>query len=101
VGTLHYGSESFTFEDRLLAQLQVVITLKLRRGEPFFLTWVADVAHGSGRHAVWLSAAVPIHIEYSGNRAPGINRDWIETLAAAANSSSGLAITKESAVQAD
>jgi hypothetical protein len=101
VGTLHYGSEEFSFEDQLLAHLQVVITLKLRRGEPFFLSWATDILHGSGRHAVWLSTPTPIHIEYSGNRAPGINRDWIESLVVAANSSSGLVVTKEGAAPID
>ena len=40
MGTLFYAGESkFSLEDRLLAHLQVVIGMKLRRSESFFLAW--------------------------------------------------------------
>ena len=35
---------------------------------------------GSGRHALWIDNGVPIHISYSGSRAPVINREWVESL---------------------
>ncbi|MCJ1697939.1 hypothetical protein MT349_19325 [Rathayibacter caricis] len=90
MGQLHYNSETFAFEDRTLLHLQLVIGLKLRRREPFFLSWRAEPAVGSGRHALWIDNGVPIHVEYTGGRAASLNRDWVEHLINAANSGSGL-----------
>ena len=38
MGTLRYEMEEFSFDDRVLAHVQIVISTKLRRGENFFLT---------------------------------------------------------------
>ncbi|WP_456302343.1 DUF7882 family protein, partial [Streptomyces bacillaris] len=38
MGALIYDGQSFEFDDRALAHLQAVITMKLRRREPFLLT---------------------------------------------------------------
>lgn len=97
VGRLLYDGAQFEFEDRLLAHLQVVISSKLRRSEPFFLSWTPDASTGDGRHALWVDSGVPIHISYAGHRSPSLNRAWIEKLALAANSSGGLVITDEPA----
>jgi hypothetical protein len=95
VGHLRYDGDRFEFDDRLLAHLQVVIGLKLRRSESFFLSWTPKALSGEGRHAVWIAPGVPIHFAYSGSRPPSINREWVEALALAANSSAGLVITDE------
>jgi hypothetical protein len=95
VGHIRYEGERFEFEDRLLAHLQVVISMKLRRSESFFLSWAPKGGSGEGRHAIWISGGVPIHFAYSGSRPPTINREWVETLTLGANSSSGLVITDE------
>jgi len=80
MGTLRYEMEEFSFDDRVLAHVQIVISTKLRRGENFFLTWSLPSSAGSGRHALWIDNGVPIHISYSGSRAPVINREWVESL---------------------
>jgi len=80
MGVLRYHDEEFSFDDRLLAHIQVVVSTKLRRGENFFLTWAMPASSGSGRHALWVDNGVPIHITYSGSRAPSLNREWIEQL---------------------
>lgn len=95
MGVLRYGGERFEMDDRLLAHLQVVISLKLRRSESFFLSWVASLESGSGRHALWIDTGVPVHMTYFGSRIPSINRQWIEELVAAANSSAGLVLSEE------
>lgn len=82
MGTLRYQNEEFSFDDRLLAHMQIVISTKLRRGENFFLTWSVPAHGGSGRHALWIDNGVPVHITYSGSRPPQINREWIEMLIA-------------------
>jgi hypothetical protein len=95
VGHIRYDGERFEFEDRLLAHLQVVISMKLRRSESLFLSWAPKAGSGEGRNAIWIAGGVPIHFAYSGSRPPTIDRERVETLALAANSSSGLVITEE------
>ena len=95
MGHLKYDNERFEFDDRLLAHLQIVISSKLRRSESFFLSWIAATEVGSGRHAIWIDTGVPIHITYFGSRPPAINRQWVEDLATAANSTAGLVLMEE------
>ena len=82
-------------DDRVLAHVQLVIGMKLRRGENFFLLWRNSAASGGGRNAVWIDNGIPIDCEYEGSRMPSINREWIETLAASAATNYGLQITEE------
>lgn len=98
MGTLYYGMHAFNFDDRLLAHLQVIITLKLRRGERFFLSWRGDSSIGRKRASVWIDNGVPLVCEYTGGRAPAINREWVRELSESANSSSGLLITDETTI---
>ncbi|MGO4691624.1 DUF7882 family protein [Glaciibacter sp. 2TAF33] len=92
MGKLHYGNQSFDMDDRLLAHLQLIIGIKLRRGENFFMAWKAPASAGEGRRAVWIDNGVPIHMEYSGGRLPKMNMAWAEKLADAANKGGGLMI---------
>jgi hypothetical protein len=95
MGTPHYGVHALTLDDRVLAHLQVVIGMKLRRGENFFISWRSTQASGKGRHSVWIDNGIPIYCEFDGTRIPSINREWIETLAASAATNFGLQITEE------
>lgn len=88
------------FEDRSLAHLQIVIGNKLRRGESFFFSWRVDASLGQGRSAVWLHPYAALTFTFTGSREPAINRDWIEALAATANSQRGLYVVREPTVQA-
>lgn len=82
-------------EDRALTHLQLVITAKLRRGEPFAFTWREDASVGGGRTSVWVHPASAIVYKYFGSREPSINRAWIEALAYTANSPAGLHLVAE------
>lgn len=95
MGTLHYAGRNFTLEDRVLAHLQVVISMKLRRGENFFVSWRNPVANGSGRNSIWIDNGIPIFCEFDGSKIPAINRDWIEDLAASAATNFGMQISEE------
>lgn len=96
MGRMIYAS-SFTvdFDDRLLAHLQIVIGMKLRRGESFMFSWKDDQDVGDGRTTVWIDRAVPLVFRFSGGRPPSVNRAWIEALGTAAGSPSGLRIVAE------
>lgn len=95
MGTLHYGGHTFPMDDRVLVHLQVVMAMKLRRGENFFVLWRNSPAAGGGRNAIWIDNGVPIFCEYEGSRLPSINRDWVESLAASASTNFGMQITEE------
>lgn len=83
------------FEDRALMHLQLVITAKLRRGEPFPFTWREDVSVGGGRITVWLQPSSSLVFKYYGSRQPAINRGWTDALAFTANSPGGLYLVPE------
>jgi hypothetical protein len=97
MGTLIYGADgsNITFEDRLLAHLQIAIITKLRRNEPHTLSWETPSYEGSGRSTVWLHPAVPIQFKFSGSKKPVINRIWVEQLLHSANSTGGLQVIPE------
>ncbi|MFF2488426.1 ATP-dependent DNA ligase [Microbacterium sp. NPDC058062] len=96
MGKLTYESSiRVDFEDRLLAHLQLVITTKLRRGEPFHFSWKDDASIGDGRTTVWINAASSLVFKYYGSRRPSLNPAWIDALAYTANSPSGLYVVPE------
>lgn len=82
-------------EDRALTHLQLVITAKLRRSEPFNFTWREDQSIGGGRTTVWLHPGSSIVYRFLGSRQPSINRRWIEALAYTANAPTGLYLVPE------
>jgi hypothetical protein len=101
MGKLVYGeSVEVQFDDRLLAHLQMVIGVKLRRGERFFFSWRDEGEGGGGRSSLWLDPATPLVFRYNGARMPAINRHWLEILSVSANSSQGLQVTAEPEVAA-
>ncbi|AGW41781.1 hypothetical protein O159_17390 [Leifsonia xyli subsp. cynodontis DSM 46306] len=89
-GTLEIG-----FEDRVLAHLQIVIGLKLRRKEGFFFSWRDEQSVGDSRSAIWVDPAIPLLFRYSGGRQPSINKAWLEALTLSSNSAQGLQLTEE------
>ncbi|MDO9398100.1 MAG: hypothetical protein Q7T71_16265 [Herbiconiux sp.] len=99
MGFLTYDEHAYTLDDRLLAHLQMVIGMKLRRGESFFLSWAATPEEGSGRHSIWIDNGVPIRFRFDGSRPPAINREWAEKLALSANTNTGLVITAEGTIE--
>lgn len=99
MGILHYGIRNFAVQDRLLAHLQLVIALKLRRRENFFLSWVSEPDAGSGRYVLWIDNGIPLFCEYETGQIPTINREWIETLSASAGTDYGLQVTSEGGVE--
>lgn len=92
---IYEGGPKVEIEDRALTHLQIVVTAKLRRGEPFSFTWKEDNSVGGGRTTVWIHAASSMVFKYHGSRQPSINRAWVDALAFTANSPSGLYLTPE------
>ncbi|MFF2052201.1 ATP-dependent DNA ligase [Leifsonia sp. NPDC058194] len=96
MGKLVYaGTTEIGFEDRVLAHLQIVIGLKLRRKEGFIFSWRDEQGVGDGRSAIWVDPAIPLLFRYSGGRQPKINKSWLEQLTISSNSAAGLQLTEE------
>ena len=101
MGTLTYDSTmKIDFDDRLLAHFRLVIGMKLRRGESFYLNWKDDSSIGDGSSTIWLNPSIPISFKFHGSRDVSINPRWLEDLVAAANSASGLRAIAEPAESA-
>ena len=98
MGTLTYDSTmKIDFDDRLLAHFRLVIGMKLRRNESFFLNWKDDTSIGDGSSTIWLNPSIPIAFKFHGSRDVAINPRWLEDLVALANSASGLRASSEPA----
>lgn len=96
MGTLTYDSKLVaTFDDRVLAHLQVVIWAKLRRGENFSFTFNDAQRSGMGRTSIWLNPAISIAFDYYGSKMPSVNPAWLEALTRSANSPGGLMVVPE------
>lgn len=87
---VYEGSQKTEIEDRALLHLQMVMTAKLRRGEPFSFSWKEDMSVGGGRLTVWVHPGSNLVFKYFGSREPSINRYWVEALAITASSPTGL-----------
>jgi hypothetical protein len=79
-------------EDRLLAHVQAVALAKLRRREPFPLSWVESASDGSGRRVIWINETLELAFEYAGSRAIELDRETLEEMTGRANSVSGLSL---------
>jgi hypothetical protein len=97
VGVMYYGNtgEPIEIEDRALAHLTVIVATKLRRHESFTLSWQHTAHDPQGRSTIWLHAAIPMRFVFDNPEAPELNREWIEGLAASANSSGGIVLVPE------
>ncbi|PPG43122.1 ATP-dependent DNA ligase [Pseudoclavibacter sp. RFBA6] len=90
MGTFIYDNTPAEFDDRVLAHIEAVVAAKLRRGEPFLLTWRNDALTGGGRDTVWMSANVPVLFNYRGKRPSDLDRRVVERLLRMANSPGGV-----------
>jgi hypothetical protein len=96
MGTLTYnGSVKAEFEDRTLAHLRVVIGIKLRRNESFYLSWRDDQNIGDGSTTIWINPAAMLTFKFHGSREVQLNPRWIDALTQLAHSNSGLRLVPE------
>ncbi len=64
VGTLRYGAEAISMDDRTLGHVQRALAGKLRNGEGFLLTWRLSPDEGSGRLSLWCAPGIPLVFRY-------------------------------------
>lgn len=99
MGTLAYGNAGLQieFDDRVLAHLQVVVIIKLRRNEGFAFSWKDPADVGDGRSSIWIHPSIPLYFKFSSSKQPALNRAWLESLTVTANSAGGLRVIEEPA----
>ena len=97
MGTFVYGSGALRveFDDRVLAHLQAVIGVKVRRNERFFFSWFDTQAVGDGRSAAWIAPEVPLAFRFTSPNQHRLNRPWVESMILSAGSPGGLVLTQE------
>lgn len=94
---IYEGGPKLDLDDRTLAHLEVVMTAKIRRREPFAFSWREDVSVGGGRTTVWIHPDCALVFKFDAGQSPPINRAWIDALAFTANSPAGLYVVPEPA----
>lgn len=95
MGQLQYASERFVMNDRTLAHVQLVIVTKLRKNEPFVLSWVPGPVDGSGRKALWIDRGIPLVFQFEGSRRIHINRRWVKAMVSRSFLPNGLELMPE------
>jgi hypothetical protein len=100
MGTLFYGARRTAIEmdDQTLAHLQMVAITKLRRNEPFAVSWRDDPKVGDGRSTIWITSSTDLHFKYAGSRPPIIEKERLEEMAAAAHTTLGVHLDVEASL---
>lgn len=97
MGELRYDGQRIIFDDETLMHLMIATTARLRRNEPFLLSWHEGSPGFETRKAVWLSAAAILSWSLDGPD-PEIDRHRVEAMIMAAGSSAGLHLASPSPV---
>lgn len=94
MGTLFYGASRtpVRIDDRILAHLKLVATSKLRRDEPFLISWHDSAETGGGRSSIWVHQECDLHYKFDGGSSATINQQLIEAMSLAANAARGIEI---------
>jgi hypothetical protein len=93
MGTVKYDGMSVEFDDLLLAHTQIAVIQKLRRQEPFLMTWQEPEALGGGRTGIWLHPTSALTFHFPTSVRPAIDNEWVTRLMESANSPMGMFVT--------
>lgn len=94
MGVLVYDGQGFEFDDRALAHIQAVITVKLRRREPFLLSW-STAQSAPARHSVWIDNAIPLRYEFNRDAGDRLDDAWLNQLMDMASRSAGVVVPQD------
>ncbi len=97
MGFLHIGSNGFAvqIEDRALAHVKIIILSELRKGRGLAFSRVNTVEEGSGRDTFWIHPNTDLRFQFHGNRAPHLNKAWLQAMVEACQSGTGLYVMDE------
>ncbi|MDT0182114.1 hypothetical protein Q9S36_18220 [Microbacterium sp. ARD31] len=91
----YHASARVIFTDDVLAHLQAVVGVKLRRGEAFMLTWRNDASLGDGKTSIWVNAASTLVFKFRAKQRPPVNRESVERMVLEASQPGGLYISRD------
>lgn len=94
MGSLFYGStsEPIRIPEIVLAHLQAVTIVRLRRGESFTVSWrLPDGAVGR-RSTIWMHPAIPLRFVFDVDAEIALDREILRHFAQAAHSTAGILI---------
>jgi len=91
------GGDGYVIDDRVLAHLELAVSVKFRRGESFAFTLAAgDLKAGQGHRVFWMHPSIPVQFQYDHDRrAIRMNTRWVERLIETAFTDVGLRIVPE------
>lgn len=97
MGTLYYGGTAMPIQidDRTLTHLKVVIASKLRRSESFTVSWEHQADDAPARTSLWMHPSIPLRFEFDSAERVPLDREWLDELATAAHSASGVVLDAE------
>jgi len=97
MGVLLYGGSTgaIDVDDVTLAHLKVIITMKLRRGESFTVSWLHPVEQPGARSSIWLHPSIPLRFIFDEEEPPELNTQWLDQLTTEANSTAGIRLSAE------
>ena len=97
MGTLYYGASrsAVRIDDRILAHLKVLIVSKMRRNEPFLISWTEPAGNGHGRSSIWIHPYLDMVFRFDGNRAPDLDRAMLDQMSNDALNPTGVHIDAE------
>lgn len=96
MGVLVYDGEPFEFDDRTLAHVLAVATVKLRRREPFLLSWPTG-GEKTTRTSVWIDNAIPLRYEVSAESVGRLDQAWLDELMEMTTRASGVVLPESQA----
>lgn len=94
MGSLFYGStsEPIRIPDIVLAHLQAVTIVRLRRSESFTVSWRRPDGDVGRRSTIWMHAAIPLRFVFDVSAEIALDRGTLRRLAQAAHSTAGILI---------
>ncbi|HWH27204.1 MAG TPA: hypothetical protein VNT53_11240 [Pseudolysinimonas sp.] len=81
MGALHLGGQGVVIdiEDHLLHHIKLVTVAKLRRDEPFLLSW-QNPPETPGRHSVWIHREADMHFVFDNSEPPHTDQKLLDVL---------------------
>ena len=91
MGSLHLGGQDLVIdiEDHLLHHIKLLTVAKLRRDEPFLLSW-RNPLETSGRHSVWIHREADMHFVFDEAEPPATDQRLLDILSLDSMKSRGL-----------
>jgi hypothetical protein len=91
MGALHLGGQDLVIdiEDHLLHHIKLLAVAKLRRDEPFLLSW-RNPPETPGRHSVWIHREADMHFVFDGTEPTATDQRLLDVLSLDSMKSRGL-----------